>query len=95
MKLSSPENEGPPAARHHGARRRPGPEQIRPRLASFQVRAGDGARSEIRLWLVGHRALRTVPRVAALWDFLAERILAAARLGLAEWSRRNVGCPVL
>jgi DNA-binding transcriptional LysR family regulator len=26
------------------------------------------------LWLVGHRALRTVPRVAALWDFLAEQI---------------------
>jgi DNA-binding transcriptional LysR family regulator len=26
------------------------------------------------LWLVGHRALRTVPRVAALWDFLAEKI---------------------
>jgi len=24
------------------------------------------------LWLVGHRALRTVPRIAALWDFLAE-----------------------
>jgi DNA-binding transcriptional LysR family regulator len=23
------------------------------------------------LWLVGHRALRTVPRIAALWDFLA------------------------
>jgi DNA-binding transcriptional LysR family regulator len=28
------------------------------------------------LWLVGHRALRTVPRVAALWDFLAEQIHA-------------------
>jgi DNA-binding transcriptional LysR family regulator len=26
------------------------------------------------LWLVGHRALRTVPRVAALWDFLAEHL---------------------
>jgi DNA-binding transcriptional LysR family regulator len=26
------------------------------------------------LWLVGHRALRTVPRVAALWDFLVEQI---------------------
>ncbi len=24
------------------------------------------------LWLVGHRALRTVPRVAALWEFLVE-----------------------
>ena len=26
------------------------------------------------LWLVGHRALRTVPRIAALWDFLAEHL---------------------
>lgn len=24
------------------------------------------------LWLVGHRALRTVPRIAALWEFLVE-----------------------
>ncbi|HET7504248.1 MAG TPA: LysR family transcriptional regulator [Kofleriaceae bacterium] len=26
------------------------------------------------LWLVGHRALRTVPRVAAVWDFFAEHL---------------------
>ena len=26
------------------------------------------------LWLVGHRALRDVPRVAAVWDFLAEEL---------------------
>lgn len=26
------------------------------------------------LWLVGHRALRAVPRVAAVWDFLVERM---------------------
>ncbi|HET9620937.1 MAG TPA: LysR family transcriptional regulator [Kofleriaceae bacterium] len=26
------------------------------------------------LWLVGHRALRTVPRVAALWEFLSEHM---------------------
>lgn len=26
------------------------------------------------LWLVGHRALRHVPRVAALWDFLREEL---------------------
>jgi DNA-binding transcriptional LysR family regulator len=31
------------------------------------------------LWLVGHRALRTVPRVAALWDFLAEHLANPAR----------------
>jgi len=29
------------------------------------------------LWLVGHRALRDVPRVAALWDFLVERLTGA------------------
>jgi hypothetical protein len=26
------------------------------------------------LWLVGHRALRQVPRVAAVWDFVLEVI---------------------
>ena len=31
------------------------------------------------LWLVGHRALRTVPRVAALWDFLAVELADPAR----------------
>ena len=31
------------------------------------------------LWLVGHRALRTVPRIAALWDFLAEHMSDPAR----------------
>ncbi len=30
------------------------------------------------LWLVGHRALRNVPRVAALWDFLVEVLSAEA-----------------
>jgi len=33
------------------------------------------------LWLVGHRALRTVPRIAALWDFLAEQLANVARAG--------------
>jgi len=33
------------------------------------------------LWLVGHRALRTVPRVAALWDFLAEQLAHPERVG--------------
>jgi DNA-binding transcriptional LysR family regulator len=37
------------------------------------------------LWLVGHRALRTVPRIAALWDFLAEHLADPARAAeLAE-----------
>jgi hypothetical protein len=31
------------------------------------------------LWLVGHRALRTVPRIAALWDVLAERLASIER----------------
>ena len=33
------------------------------------------------LWLVGHRALRTVPRVAALWDFLAAELAHPERAG--------------
>jgi DNA-binding transcriptional LysR family regulator len=33
------------------------------------------------LWLVGHRALRTVPRIAALWDFLAEHLASIERAG--------------
>lgn len=33
------------------------------------------------LWLVGHRALRTVPRVAALWEFLAEQMSDPSRAG--------------
>jgi len=30
------------------------------------------------LWLVGHRALRNVPRVAAVWDFIRSSISAAS-----------------
>jgi hypothetical protein len=26
------------------------------------------------LWLVGHRALRNVPRIAAVWDFVRESV---------------------
>jgi DNA-binding transcriptional LysR family regulator len=33
------------------------------------------------LWLVGHRALRTVPRIAALWDFIAENMSRPERAG--------------
>jgi DNA-binding transcriptional LysR family regulator len=28
------------------------------------------------LWLVGHRALRNVPRIAAVWDLIVETISA-------------------
>jgi DNA-binding transcriptional LysR family regulator len=31
------------------------------------------------MWLVGHRALRTVPRVAAVWDFLTEHLARPER----------------
>jgi DNA-binding transcriptional LysR family regulator len=51
------------------------------------------------LWLVGHRALRDVPRVAAVWTFLAEEL----RSGLRRTQRddvpaglpsRNTGSPI-
>jgi DNA-binding transcriptional LysR family regulator len=41
------------------------------------------------LWLVGHRALRTVPRVAALWEFLAEHLSDPARAAELSVSRRG------
>lgn len=31
------------------------------------------------LWLIGHRILRDVPRVAAVWTFLAEELRALMR----------------
>lgn len=34
----------------------------------------DDASDEEELWLVGHRALREVPRVAAVWNLLVERL---------------------
>ncbi|HWN67467.1 MAG TPA: hypothetical protein VNM90_07485, partial [Haliangium sp.] len=33
------------------------------------------------LWLVGHRALRDIPRVAAVWDFLIAELRALERRG--------------
>ncbi|MFT3767588.1 MAG: LysR family transcriptional regulator [Minicystis sp.] len=42
------------------------------------------------LWLVGHRALREVPRVAAVWSFLrAELLLAGERKRKAHAPRRG------
>jgi DNA-binding transcriptional LysR family regulator len=44
------------------------------------TRSLDGAWSELpsgSLWLVGHRALRHVPRIAAVWDFTLETMTAA------------------
>lgn len=63
------------------------------------LRAAWDALPSEELWLVGHRALRTVPRIAALWEFLQENLShperagelasapAVARKGLRELSR--------
>jgi DNA-binding transcriptional LysR family regulator len=40
----------------------------------------DGAWEELpegTLWLVGHKALRHVPRIAAVWDFVVETMRGA------------------
>jgi len=50
------------------------------------------ARPGQSVWLVGHQALRRVPRVAVVWDFLAER-LETHRLLLAGGGARNHGRP--
>jgi DNA-binding transcriptional LysR family regulator len=45
------------------------------------------ARTELledSLWLVGHRALREVPRVAAVWDFVVAEVEAAAKAAGAK-----------
>ncbi|MCK6550009.1 LysR family transcriptional regulator [Myxococcota bacterium] len=34
-----------------------------------------------QLWLVGHRALRNVPRVAALWEFLLDHLSRPEKIG--------------
>ena len=38
-----------------------------------KLRKSLAALPEGSLWLVGHRALRDVPRIAAVWDWLSER----------------------
>jgi hypothetical protein len=50
-----------------------------PKLTRVKLHASLLARVPLpaeELWLVGHRALREVPRVAATWDFLVERFRA-------------------
>ena len=50
-----------------------------------EVKLATGLRRKLRplpeasLWLVGHRALRDVPRIAAVWAFLLERFRAIVR----------------
>jgi DNA-binding transcriptional LysR family regulator len=46
-----------------------------------------GALPTESLWLVGHRALRHVPRVAAVWDFVIESIGEEAARRLARASQ--------
>jgi DNA-binding transcriptional LysR family regulator len=40
------------------------------------------------LWLVGHRALRSVPRIAALWTFLSEHLSRPERASELRRTRR-------
>ena len=53
----------------------------------YAVRYASGLRSSAEawhvddLWLVGHRALRDVPRVSAVWTFFAEEFTAPALRG--------------
>jgi hypothetical protein len=42
---------------------------------------------EEELWLVGHRALREVPRIAALWEFLAQAFRDPAATPVGDPSR--------
>ena len=55
--------------RPDAGRRRAAPRPTTPTLA-----ASWEALPVEELWLVGHRALRSVPRVAVLWDFLLEHL---------------------
>jgi DNA-binding transcriptional LysR family regulator len=41
------------------------------------------------LWLVGHRATRDLPRVQAVWDFLAERLRALKSESVPQKKRRR------
>ncbi len=53
---------------------------VQPGLASVKLHASVVSAHPLpveELWLVGHRALREVPRVAATWDFLVEQFRRA------------------
>ncbi|HKP55928.1 MAG TPA: LysR family transcriptional regulator [Polyangiales bacterium] len=41
---------------------------------SPQLAAQTGDLTKLELWLVGHRALRDIPRVAVVWDFIIEEL---------------------
>jgi DNA-binding transcriptional LysR family regulator len=53
--------------------------RLAPIAISRALQPGWDALPVEELWLVGHRALRTVPRIAALWDFLAEHLASVER----------------
>ena len=62
---------------------------------SRRLGAAWAALPEEGLWVVGHRALRRVPRVAVLWDFLAEHLAEPERAGaLIGRSGRGEGLEV-
>jgi DNA-binding transcriptional LysR family regulator len=52
------------------------PTKLVPAPISLALRADAAAWPTDDLWLVGHRALRDVPRVAAVWTFLAATLRA-------------------
>ncbi len=56
---------------------------------SFAAAVADAPVDEV--WLVGHRALRDVPRVAVVWDFI--RAQAAARMGKSSARARAMLVP--
>ena len=45
-----------------------------PAKLSPKIAAQTGDLTKLELWLVGHRALRDVPRVAVVWDFIIEEL---------------------
>ncbi len=55
------------------------------RFGLVPLRAAAALRSDLaelpadELWLIGHRALRNVPRIAAVWDFLLQQFSAYTR----------------
>jgi DNA-binding transcriptional LysR family regulator len=55
------------------------------------LRASLDALPADELWLVGHRAMRSVPRIAALWEFLAERFADPGRAAELDPRRPRAG----
>ncbi len=60
-----------------------------PALVAPKLAADVGSLPTLELWLVGHRALREVPRVAAVWDFVLEAFARAGRRRAGGAARRR------